>query len=137
MTEPRNRHTKWLAVIIPVLLILTVFTPEAHGQLVKDPDQSHGRFGDPNSVAPNLRGYLYGMVKVKNADSLTLDKTKFGVDKEIKLDKKTKFVRDGKTSTLAEIEVGDPVYVVVKTDKKTGEMTAKKILSGILQAPAH
>jgi hypothetical protein len=117
--------------------MITALSPEAHGQLVKDPDQSHGRFGDPTSVAPNLRGYLYGMVKAKSADSLTLDKTKFGVDKEIKLDKKTKFLRDGKSSALAEIQVGDPVYVVVKTDKKTGEMTAKKILSGILQAPAH
>ena len=109
----------------------------AAGQLTKDPDQTHGRFGDPTTVAPNLQGYLYGVVKGKSADSITLDKTKFGVDKEIKLDKKTKFVRDGKSSRLSEIQIGDPVYVAAKTDKKTGDMTAKKILSGILQAPAH
>lgn len=137
MTAPRYRCGKRLILSMAGLFITTAFMPEAHGQLVKDQNQSHGRFGDPTGVAPNLQGYLYGVVKAKGTDSLTLDKTKFGVDKEIKLDKKTKFVRDGRSSTLAAIETGDPVYVAVKTDKKSGEMTAKKILSGILQAPAH
>lgn len=133
-----------VAFVSIVILILAALSPpsaiptvRAAGQLTKDPDQTHGRFGDPTTVAPNLQGYLYGVVKGKSADSITLDKTKFGVDKEIKLDKKTKFVRDGKSSRLSEIQIGDPVYVAAKTDKKTGDMTAKKILSGILQAPAH
>ena len=137
----RSNHIAFFSI---VLLFLAAFEPPAAipaargaGQLTKDPDQSHGRFGDPMTVAPNLQGYLYGVVKGKAADSLTLDKTKFGVEKEIKLDKKTKYVRDGKPSRLVEIQVGDPVYVAVKTDKKSGDMTAKKILSGILPAPAH
>jgi hypothetical protein len=132
--EGRMDH---IAILLSAILISVTFAPPAAAQLTESPDQKHGRFGDPMTVAPNLQGYLYGVVKGKTADSLTLDKTKFGVDKEIKLDKKTKYVRDGKPSTLSEIQAGDPVYVAVKTDKKSGDMTAKKILSGILPAPAH
>ena len=126
-----------IAIFLSAILLSGVVSPPAAAQLTESPDQSHGRFGDAMTVAPNLQGYLYGVVKGKTADSLTLDKTKFGVEKEIKLDKKTKYVRDGKPGRLAEIQVGDPVYVAVKTDKKSGDMTAKKILSGILPAPAH
>jgi hypothetical protein len=132
-----KRRVDRIALFLSATLIWGAFAPPAAAQLTKPPDQSHGRFGDPMTVAPNLQGYLYGVVKGKTADSLTLDKTKFGVEKEIKLDKKTKYVRDGKPSTLAEIQVGDPVYVAVKTDKKSGDMTAKKILSGILPPSAH
>ena len=98
-----KRLSEWgqindVAFVSIVILILAALSPpsaiptvRAAGQLTKDPDQTHGRFGDPTTVAPNLQGYLYGVVKGKSADSITLDKTKFGVDKEIKLDKKTKF----------------------------------------------
>ena len=137
MHSHRKGRIGCVALFISAILISGAFRPPAAAQLTESPDQSHGRFGDPMTVAPNLQGYLYGVVKGKAADSLTLDKTKFGVEKEIKLDKKTKYVRDGKPSRLVEIQVGDPVYVAVKTDKKSGDMTAKKILSGILPAPAH
>ncbi len=130
----QSKHGGFFSCVIFCAFALLVVIPatRAAGQITKDPDQTHGRFGDPTRIAQNLQGYLYGVVKAKGAESLTLDKTKFGTDKEIKLDKKTKFVRDGKSSTWAAIQVGDPVYVAIKTDKKTGDMTAKKVVSGVI-----
>ena len=95
----------------------------------------NARFGNPTSIGRALQGDLYGVVKSVKDGELVLDKTKFGVDQTIKLEPKTKYVRDGKSSSLDKIKVGDPVYVDVKTDKKTKAMTAKKITSGIIGAP--
>ena len=38
---------------------------------------------------------------------------------------------DGKASTYDKLKVGDSMYVDVDTDKKTGELTAKKVVSGV------
>jgi hypothetical protein len=94
-----------------------------------------GRFGNPTSIGRALQGDLYGVVKSVKDGEIVLDKTKFGVDETIKLEPKTKYVRDGKSSSLDTLKVGDPVYVDVKTDKKTKVMTAKKVTSGVVAAP--
>ena len=71
------------------------------------------------------------MLKAKSPDELILTQTKFGVDQSFKLNKKTKFVQDGKASLLGNLKVGDKLYVDADTDKKTGVMTAKKVVSGV------
>ncbi len=93
------------------------------------------RFGNPTSIARHLQDYIYGVVKTIDNKELVLDKTKFGVDQTFKLDAKTKFIRDGKPSTLTELKLGDTVYVNAKTDKKTRTMTARKVVSGMLPTP--
>lgn len=90
------------------------------------------RFGNPTGIARKYQTYLYGVIKKIDKDEIVLEKTKFGVDMTVKLLPKTKYIHDQKPNTLEQLKVGDQVYVDVKTDKKTGEMSAKKVVSGIL-----
>jgi hypothetical protein len=53
------------------------------------------------------------------------------VDQTFKLTKKTKFVQDEKASSFDKLKVGDRLYIDADTDKKTGVMTAKKVVSGV------
>jgi len=92
---------------------------------------STGRFGDPNAVAQKYRNYLFGIVKEVNPNEVILAKTKYGIDQAFKFNKKTKFTQDGKPSTFDKLKVGEGVYIDVDTDKKTGELTAKKVVSGV------
>jgi hypothetical protein len=95
----------------------------------------NARFGDPTGIGRGIQGDIYGVVKQIGEKEIILDKTKFGVDTSIHLEAKTKYIRDKKPGTFAQLKVGDPVYVNVKTDKKTGAMTAKKVISGIIASP--
>jgi len=90
-----------------------------------------GRFGNASGISRKYEGYLYGVVKAKNPEALVLTKTKAGVEQDFKITKKTKFTLDGKASTYDKLKVGDSVYVDVDTDKKTGEMTARKVVTGV------
>ena len=99
------------------------------------PKPDNARFGDPSGIGRNIQGDIYGVVKKIGAKEVVLDKTKFGVDTSIRLEPRTKYVRDRKSSSFDQVKIGDPVYVNVKTDKKTGIMTAKKVISGIIAAP--
>ncbi len=90
------------------------------------------RFGDPTSTARVFQDYLYGVIKHLDKSEMVLDKTKFGIDQTIKLDPKTKYLHDRKPSSFDRLAVGDQVWVQVKADKKTGEMTAKKVLTGVV-----
>ncbi|HEV2176192.1 MAG TPA: hypothetical protein VGW33_03180 [Terriglobia bacterium] len=89
------------------------------------------RFGDPSATARSLQDYVYGVVKKIGAAELILDKTEFGDDQSFKLLPKTKFVHDGKPSTLAQLKVGDQVWIDVKREKKTGDLIARKVVTGI------
>jgi hypothetical protein len=90
------------------------------------------RYGNPTSTARNYQDYLYGFIKKLDADGMVLTKTKFGVDQPFKFDRKTKFIRDGKPSSLNRLKVGDGVWVDVKTDKKSGDLIARKVLTGVM-----
>ena len=78
----------------------------------------------------NVKGFIYGVVKVLNKDMMVLTKTNAGVDQTFKFEKKTKFVRDGKNSSLAALKLGDQVWVDANEDKKTGDFIARKVVSG-------
>ncbi len=92
---------------------------------------NNDRFGNPNGIARNYQDYLYGVVAKAGPSGLVLDKTKFGVPQTIQVNKKTKYIRNGKPSTLNQLKAGDQVYVDVKKDKKKGTMLAKKVISGM------
>jgi len=119
-------------IIMIVALATACIASPAAPQSDKQPIVSDtGRFGDPTSIARKYQGFQYGVLKAKNPNELILTQTKFGVDQSFKLNKKTKFVQDGKASLLGNLKVGDRLYVDADTDKKTGVMTAKKVVSGV------
>ena len=89
------------------------------------------RFGNPTSTARAFQDYVYGVIKHIDKEGLIVDKTPFGDGQSFKLDRKTKFVHDGKPSTFQGLKVGDKVWIDKKVDKKTGEMTAKKVVTGV------
>jgi predicted DNA-binding protein (MmcQ/YjbR family) len=90
-----------------------------------------GRFGDPSATAIKYQGYLYGVIKEKNPNELILTHTKFGIEHAFKLNKKTKYIQDGKASSFDKLKVGDRIFIDVDTDKKTGDLIAKKVVSGV------
>ncbi|MGH9352664.1 MAG: hypothetical protein ACRD2G_10965 [Terriglobia bacterium] len=94
-------------------------------------EPNNGRFGNPNIFGMNYQDYFYGVITKVEPDALVLGKTKVGIPQTVRLTKKTKYVRDGKKSTFAQLKTGEMVYIDVKTDKKTGSMTARKVVSGM------
>jgi len=119
-------------LITTAILAASVAMLAAAPQNEKQPIvSSTGRFGDPNSVAQKYRDYLFGIIKEVNPNEVILAKTKYGIDQAFKFNKKTKFTQDGKPSTFDKLKVGEGVYIDVDTDKKTGELIAKKVVSGV------
>ena len=114
------------------LAAVCLATMAAAPQSDKQPvTSSTGRFGDPTSIARKYQDFLYGVIKDMNPNELILTQTKFGVDQTFKLNKKTKFIQDGKASSFDKLKVGDRIFVDVDTDKKTGDLIAKKVVSGV------
>ncbi len=112
-----------------VFLAAALAVPPAQAQ--QPPAQSGtGRFGNPTSTARVFQDYVYGVVKKIGKDELVLEKTVQGVDQVLKLEPKTKFIRDRKAASSSDVKVGDKVYVEVKKDKKTGQVIAKKVVTG-------
>jgi hypothetical protein len=119
-------------MIITALAAACLATPAAMPQSDKQPITSNtGRFGDSTSIAIKYQDYLYGVVKALTPNEMTLSQTKFGVDQTFKLNKKTKFIQDGKASSFDKLKVGDRIYVDVDTDKKSGALIARKVISGV------
>ncbi len=106
----------------------------ARGQERKPVMPENARFGNPTSIARQYQSYLFGVIKKLDKKQIVLTKTRYGVDTYIKLTPKTRYLRDNKKSTWKTLSVGEPVYVDVKNDKKTGDRIAKKVLSGVMPA---
>jgi hypothetical protein len=83
-----------------------------------------------------LKDYVYGVVKTLNEGTMVLTKTNSGVDETFKLEKKTKFIRDGKDSSLESLKLGDQVWVDAHKDKKTSDLIARKVISGAFLMPS-
>jgi hypothetical protein len=90
------------------------------------------RFGDPTGIARKYQNFLYGVIRTVDADGMVLEKTKAGIDQTLKFQPKTKFLHDNKPSSREELKVGEQVYVDVRKDKKTGDLYAKQVISGIV-----
>jgi hypothetical protein len=121
-----NRRTIW----IPATLCLFAAMPAAAQN--KPVKAGTARYGDPTSTARNYQNFLYGVIKTLDANGMVLEKTKVGIDQTLKFQPKTKFIHDNKPSLREDLKVGDQVYVDVHVDKKTGDLYAKKVISGIV-----
>ena len=110
------------------LVTVSAASPQSDKQPVMS---STGRFGDPNTVALKYQDYLFGILKQVKPNEVILTKTKYGVDQAFKITKKTKFILDGKPSTVDKLKVGEGIYIDVDIDKKTGDQIAKKVISGV------
>jgi hypothetical protein len=90
------------------------------------------RYGDPTSTARKYQNFLSGVIKTVDANGMVLEKTKAGIDQTFKFQPKTKFIHDDKPSSREDLKVGDQVYVDVHEDKKTGDLYAKKVVTGVI-----
>jgi len=115
---------------IPVSLCL-VLAVSATGQ-EKPVQAGTARFGDPSGTARKYQNLLSGVIKTVDAKGMVLEKTKAGIDQTLKFQPKTKFLRDDKPGSREDLKVGDQVYVEVREDKKTGDLYAKRVLTGIV-----
>ncbi len=123
---------KTTIALFSALLFFLAGSPPLAAQQTNQPQPPElGRFGNPTATARIYQGYLYGVIKKIDKQDLVLDKTYFGVPKTITINKNTKFIHNGKTGTLAQLKLGEDVYVDVKKNKKTGEMLAKKVVTGV------
>ena len=125
--------TKAINVLIYGVLGCVLTAGAGWAQLVQSPDApgATGRLEDAISVAGKYQNYIYGVVKTIGKDQIVLDKTRFGDGQVFKLEHKTRFVDNGKRSTLAGLKVGDMVWIDAKINKKTNEKTAKKVIMGV------
>jgi hypothetical protein len=121
-------QTMMMAVALGVACLAT---PVAAQDEKNPPKSSNVRFGDPGSTGRMYEGFLYGVIKELNQSEMVLTQTAAGPDQTIKLRKKTKFVQDGKISSLGKLKTGDKVWVDVDKRKETGELIAKKVVSGV------
>jgi hypothetical protein len=90
------------------------------------------RYGDSTGTARKYQNFLSGVIKTLDANGMVLEKTKAGIDQTLKFQPKTKFIHDEKPSSREELKVGEQVYVDVHVDKKTGDLYAKKVVTGII-----
>ncbi len=121
-----------MRTLFSFLIAVFLASPAAWAQANAPKEPETARFGNPTSIARQYQSFLYGVIKKIGKDELVLTKTKFGIDTTVQLNEKTKYIHDNKPSKLAQLKVGDQVYVDVKTEKKTGDMTAKKVVSGVM-----
>jgi hypothetical protein len=114
-----------------LLAILGGITGVSSGGIPQGKAAKTARFGDPTSTAQHLQNYVYGVVKKVGKDQLVLDKTMFGDDQPFRIEPKTKYIYDGRTGKLEDFKPGDKVFVQIKKDKKTGDMIAARVVSGL------
>ena len=121
-----NLRTIW----IPATLCLVLAVP----MMAQDKPVKAGtaRYGDPTGTARKYQNLLYGVIKTLDANGMVLEKTKVGIDQTFRFQPKTKFIHDDKPSSREDLKVGDQVYVDVREDKKTGDLYAKKVVTGIV-----
>jgi uncharacterized protein YkvS len=126
----RERSMNLKGVLLAAVLAGAVAAP-GRGAQQKPIKADTARFGNPIDTARNFKDYVYGVVKKIDNDGLWVDKTPFGDGQVFRLEKKTKFIHDGKASSLEQLKAGDKVWIAMKRDKKTGEMLAQKVITGV------
>jgi hypothetical protein len=128
-----RRTVIWFPILVSLSSGTSVLLSQEPSPQPGDPKITDtARFGDASSIARAYQDFLYGVVKEVSKDELVLSKTKFGIDQSFKLVPKTKFIHDGKRTSLDELKAGDQVWVNVKNKKKTGEMIAVEVVWGVM-----
>ena len=101
----------------------------------------YGPLGVPSTgtdtAGNKFENYHYGVLTKVDKDAIVLTKTKAGPEQAFKLNKKTKFVRDGKDSSLKSLNIGDDVWVDADENKKTGDLIARKVITGVFLMPSY
>jgi hypothetical protein len=131
------------AIVVVLLASATAVQTATSQQPGQEPNQpgradspaqppDNARFGDPTDTARNLQNYVYGVIKTVESTELICDKTEFGDDQAFKLDKKTRFLKDGKPAAAVDLKAGDKVWVKIRKDKKTGDLFALRVVAGVL-----
>lgn len=125
--------TRIVSVLTYALLGCTLAIGTGWAQIIQSPDAPGptGRLENAISVAGKYQNYIYGVVKKIEKHQIVLDKTRFGNNQVFKLEHNTKFIDNGKRSKLAELKVGDMVWVDAKIKKKTNEKIARKVITGV------
>jgi hypothetical protein len=129
--------------IIFVMFVMgwVVFAVPTAAQKGKHSGAGYGPLGVPSAgtdtAGNKYKDYLFGVVKDVNQQEMVLTKTQAGSDQTFKFDKKTKFIRDGKDISFELIRVGDQVWVDKDDDKKTGDLIARKVVTGVLPAASY
>ena len=121
-------HLRTIGIPATLCLVLTV-PVMAQEKTVK---VGTARYGDPTGTARKYQNLLYGVIKTLDANGMVLEKTKVGIDQTLRFQPKTKFIHDDKPSSREDLKVGDQVYVDVHEDKKTGDLYAKEVITGIV-----
>jgi hypothetical protein len=125
--------TKAINFLISGLLGCVLASGAAWAQTVQSPNapDATGRLENAISVAGQYQNYVYGVVKKIAKDEIVLDKTRFGNDQVFKLEHNTKFIDNGKRSTLANLKAGDMVWIDAKIKKNTSDKIARKVITGV------
>ncbi len=118
--------------IICFLALMFAIPAGAQAQSQERGKPQTARFGNPTNTARQLQDLFYGVIKTIDKKEMVLEKTKFGVDQTIVMTEKTKFVHDGMQGSLESLKVGDQVWIRIKNDKKTGNMIAELVMSGVI-----
>lgn len=102
-------------------------------QVVQSPNapDASDRLENAISIGGNYQNYIYGVIKKIKKNELVLNKTSYGNNQVFKLQHNTKYIRNGKRGSLAELKVGDMVWIDAKLKKKTHEKIAKKVITGV------
>jgi hypothetical protein len=116
------------AIFLTVLLGMLISVPVVAQQ--DPPKAKTARFGTAEAGSLSFQDYLYGVVKSISKTEMVLDKTALGDDQVLQLSPKTKFIQDGKPSSLENLKVDDKVWVDKKKNK-AGDMLAVKVFTGI------
>jgi hypothetical protein len=126
-------RTKVINYLICGLLGSIVACGTAWAQRIEGPDAPNatGRLENAISVAGQYQNYIYGVVRKVTKDEIILDKTRFGDDQDFRLEHGTRFIDNGKRSTLAALKKGDMVWIDAKINKKTSEKIARKVITGV------
>lgn len=128
---------KIINFLISGVLSCIVLSGMAWAQRIEGPDAPDAttRLENAISLAGQYQNYIYGVVKKIMKGEIILDKTQFGDDQVFMLEHKTKFIDNGKSSTLAKLKPGDMVWIDAKIKKKTSEKIARKVITGVGPKP--
>lgn len=124
---------KTSGILACAMLACLLTAGNGRAQIVHSPDApgARGRLENAISLGGKYQDYIYGVVKKIKKDELILDKTLYGNDQVFKLQHNTKFIHNGKHSSLAELKIGDMVWIDAKLKKKTDEKIARKVITGV------
>lgn len=124
---------KAISVLISSLLGSLLVVGIGWAQLVQSPNApgATGRWENAISLAGKYQNYVYGVIKKINKNRLILNKTRFGNNQVFDLNHDTKFVHNGKRSTLAKLKIGDMVWIDAKLNNKKHVKIARKVITGV------